>query len=253
MNNEDLGNSRFYYQHYAVERLCQQKFQLNFENRISLFDMSREQFLAHNVKAMPQILKAIHKMEAKSSPDLLYALNTGLLALKHRPDPNSRQRLVFFVGASAQISIEDQLEMLHLAKQIKRQKISIDIVNIGIESKSAEFLKEFVEAASNPESDLCSFFLFDHQEKLSEFNTSKVIRHHMSSSNSGNQNGGSGGGIDLDVDDPQLALALKLSLEDQMQEAKRQSSRDQKESKNEVAEEQKETKDGEEKTKDAKK
>ena len=151
MNNEDIENTRFYYQHHVVDKLSQAKFNLNLENRISIFNMSSETFLIHNAKSISSVLRSIHQLSASKHINILHALKTGLLALKHRPETNQRMRIILCIGSSTRLSQEEQEQIMLISKQIKRQKIGLDIINIGIESTLIGFYENFINACNGPD------------------------------------------------------------------------------------------------------
>ncbi len=55
------------------------------------------------------------------------------LALKHRQGKNHRPRIVVFVGSPLEV---DANEFTKLAKRLKKEKVSIDIVVFGEEVKN---------------------------------------------------------------------------------------------------------------------
>lgn len=151
MNNEDIGNTRLYYQRMIVDKVSQAKFNLNQENCISVLNMSEINFLAHNAKSITGVLRSIHNLKTSSPIDIFQSIKTAMLALQHRPDKNQRLRIVLCISSSANLTEEQKNEISSLSKSIKKQKIGIDIVVIGIESPLKAFFEDFIKSCNGPD------------------------------------------------------------------------------------------------------
>jgi 26S proteasome regulatory subunit N10 len=66
--------------------------------------------------------------------------------LKHRQNKNQQQRVIYFVGSPIDT---DKEELVKLAKRLKKNNISVDIVNFGEEGTNTEKLEAFITAVNN--------------------------------------------------------------------------------------------------------
>ncbi len=130
------------------------------------------------------------------------------MALKHRQNKNQQQRIISFVASPV---LEDEAELIKLAKGFKKNGLAVDIVLFGeIESNSVK-LEAFMNAVNNNDnSHLVMVPLGPH-----------ILSDVLVSSPIVSMEGASGMGRDdyeFGVDpnmDPELALALRMSLEEE--------------------------------------
>ena len=73
-------------------------------------------------------------------------LTTFKLALKHRQNKNQRQRIILFVGSP--IKAKDS-QLVALGKRLKRNNVSVDVVNFGESELNNEKLESFLNAVNN--------------------------------------------------------------------------------------------------------
>lgn len=107
-------------------------------------------------KDLGQILQAIHATSSKigGQIDIPTAIAIAQLALKHRENKNLRQRIIVFVGSPLEGQAADEKAMIKLAKKLKKNNISVDVVCFGdgIEEPTEDgksVLKSFVESTSS--------------------------------------------------------------------------------------------------------
>ena len=79
------------------------------------------------------------------------------MALKHRQGKNHRPRIVAFVGSPLEVDVN---EFTKLAKRLKKEKVSIDIVVFGEEVRNLIKLKS-----------MTLLFIQSSREKFEEFIT----------------------------------------------------------------------------------
>ena len=105
--------------------------------------------LATNTKDMGHILSALHKASGKigRTADISTAISVAQLALKHRQNKNLRQRIIVFVGSPLSGPDSDQPSMIKLAKKLKKNSVSVDVVAFGEAADEAHssVLHSFVE------------------------------------------------------------------------------------------------------------
>lgn len=75
-----------------------------------------------------QVLAKLHSLAPKGHLRFVQGIKIAHLALKHRQGKNHKTRIVAFVGSP--ISIEEAA-LVKLAKQLKKEKVNIDIISFG--------------------------------------------------------------------------------------------------------------------------
>ena len=75
--------------------------------------------------------------------DFVAGLKVAQLALKHRPNPIQRQRILLFVGSP--ISAPTQT-LVKAAKALKKNKVAVDVLSFGETEANAEKLDAFIAA-----------------------------------------------------------------------------------------------------------
>ncbi|CAF4338337.1 unnamed protein product, partial [Rotaria sp. Silwood2] len=134
------------------------------------------------------------------------------LALKHRQGKNHRPRIVAFVGSPLEA---DTHEFTKLAKRLKKEKISIDIVAFGDESSKEKF-EEFITIINGKENTNSHLICVPSGANLPDtlINTPII----QSEDGSGLPTGYSASAFAFGInpeDDPELAMALRISMEEQ--------------------------------------
>jgi 26S proteasome regulatory subunit N10 len=135
-------------------------------------------------------------------PGAQFLTPTAQLALKHRNNKSQEQKIIAFVGSPVD---EDDAELKRLALRLKKNKVSVDVVNFGEEALNSTKLESFIQAVnSGDNSHLVTVPAGPHV--LSDILISSPIIGAESVP-------GSVDGVDPNLD-PELALALRLSLEE---------------------------------------
>lgn len=138
------------------------------------------------------------------------------LALKHRQNKLQKPRIVAFVASP----IEDTTQnLVRLARKMKKNNISIDVVNFGEEAVNTSKLEAFVDAIGPETSHLVTVPPGPHL--LSDVLLSSPILAGEDGAPPPGLVPGMGGdtsGFEFGIDpslDPELALALRISLEEE--------------------------------------
>jgi 26S proteasome regulatory subunit N10 len=138
------------------------------------------------------------------------------LALKHRQNKLQKQRIIVFVASP----IEDTSQnLVRLAKKMKKNNISVDIINFGEESHNTSKLEAFIEAIGQETSHLVT--IPPGSYLLSDMLLSSPILMGEDGAPPPGLSAGMGGdasGFEFGIDpslDPELALALRMSLEEE--------------------------------------
>lgn len=148
------------------------------------------------------------------------------MALRHRQNPNQRQRIVVFVASPLQtVAITPDLE--ELIASLKKNSVRVNFVSLGTESLAAnqpllESIVAKLEEGASSESDVPGSSVLGIPVGES------VLEHcRREAALTGQSSSGGEASMLMDGDDmdPELAMALKLSLEEEQQrQAKAQDS-----------------------------
>jgi 26S proteasome regulatory subunit N10 len=138
------------------------------------------------------------------------------LALKHRQNKLQKQRIIVFIASPIE---ESPQNLVRLARKMKKNNISIDIVNFGEEALNTSKLESFMDAIGTETSHLVtippgSYLLSDM------LLSSAILMGEDGAPPPGlaGMGGGDASGFEFGIDpslDPELALALRMSLEEE--------------------------------------
>eukprot|EP00392_Amoebophrya_sp_AT5.2_P017952 g18381.t1 len=142
--------------------------------------------------------------------DLVRAIQSATLALKHRQNKNQKQKIIAFVGSPIEAT-EKQLETV--GKNLKKNNVSLDVVSFGeIEDNRAKLEKLIQACNSNDTSHLV-------EVELPKILSDAILSSSICFGEGGGPGAAAPGGdnFELGVDpnnDPELALALRISMEE---------------------------------------
>lgn len=125
-------------------------------------------------------------------------------------------RIVVFVGSPVETDVND---LTKLAKGLKKEKVSVDIVNFGEEAANTEKLSTFISTLNGEDgsgSHLVTVPSGDQTHLSDALISSPVIQGEGGAVGIGSGSGGFEYGVDPN-EDPELALALRVSIEEQRQ------------------------------------
>ena len=92
-----------------------------------------------------KILAKLHAMQPKGDLQLLSGIKIAHLALKHRLGKNHKTRIVVFVGSPIEA---EEKELIKIAKKLKKEKVSVDVVSFGEDDCNKELLGKFIETVN---------------------------------------------------------------------------------------------------------
>ena len=94
-------------------------------------------------------MQSIPKTPINKCNHILILLSKGIkiahLALKHRLGKNHKTRIITFVGSPV---TADEKDLIKVAKKLKKEKVSVDVISFGEVDENAEILKKFVETVN---------------------------------------------------------------------------------------------------------
>ncbi|OMH83193.1 26S proteasome non-ATPase regulatory subunit-like protein [Zancudomyces culisetae] len=214
--NGDYSPTRFQAQIDAVHFLFNAKTQDNPESTVGVMAHGGEnpEVLVTLTNDTGGLLKGLHRLKVGGDEHFEASIQVAQLVLKHRANKNQRQRIVIFAASPIGSQTKD---LVKLAKKLKKNNVSVDVINFGEYAKNEEKLQEFVNTVDAGGSSTLLTLPPGPQLLSDQIRQSPMF-------------GGMGGlgdefGMDGDMD-PELALALKMSLEEEMARQRAVASKD---------------------------
>ena len=134
--------------------------------------------------------------------------------MKHRKNKNGGQRIIIFIGSPID---EDLSQLLKVGKQLKKNNIAVDVINIGEIDENSEKLAEFIKVANGSDDNCHLITIPAGVSPLDALAASPVMRGGDAGFGQVPEGGGGGfedyGGIDPSMD-PELAMAIRVSTEE---------------------------------------
>ncbi|KAL4806321.1 hypothetical protein BDV18DRAFT_139247 [Aspergillus unguis] len=163
------------------------------------------------------ILAGLHRTKIHGTSHFCSSIQVAGLALKHRQEKTQRQRIVVF---SCSPIAEDEKTLVKLAKKMKKNNISIDVIAFGdLESDQTKKLEAFIENVKGGDGSNLAIIPPGPNLLSEELQASPILGGDGAGGSGGmGAEGGDAGGFDLDAaaeNDPELAFALRLSLEEE--------------------------------------
>jgi len=212
MRNGDFLPTRLQAQQDAVGMITQAKLRSNPESNVGLMSLSDLDVLSTLTTDTGKVLAKLHAVQPKGQIKLIPGLKIAHLALKHRLGKNHKTRIITFIGSPIEA---DEKELIKVAKKLKKEKVSVDVVSFGEVDENAEILKKFVETINGRDGTGSHLVTIPPGPHLSDALISSAIIQEDETSNAVVSNGSGGFQLDFDPnDDPELALALRVSMEE---------------------------------------
>ncbi|CAL8098422.1 unnamed protein product [Calicophoron daubneyi] len=211
MRNGDFPPSRLQAQNDAVSLICQSKRQRNPENTVGLMSLANTEVLCTLTSDASRIYNRLHTVEPKGNISFCTSIQIAHLALRHRQLRHQKMRIVCFIGSPI---IDDEKAMTKLAKRLKKENVSVDIVNFGENEANQKKLSEFVDTLNGKEGGQSHLVTVPPGAILHDsLVTSPIVAGEYGGAL---PSSGLGLGFGLDAtEDPDLLYALRVSMEDQ--------------------------------------
>jgi len=212
MRNGDYLPTRLQAQQDAVNVIAHSKTRSNPESNVALMTLSDLSVLVTLTTDTGKLLAKLHQINPTGNMRFISGIKIAHLALKHRQGKNHKTRIVAFVGSPIQV---EEKELVKLAKKLKKEKVNIDIINIGEEEANTKLLNTFIETINGKEGTSSHLVTIPPGPHLTDALVSSPI---LQGEDGGAAGGSGGGGFEFGVDpndDPELALALRVSMEEQ--------------------------------------
>lgn len=229
MRNGDYKPTRFRALKDLVRGCINQILQEHMENVIGVIAMGgnrKADILCNLLSDQARALLVFDKMEIGGETSFLAAIQTAQLALKHRANKVARQRIVMFVGSPARV---DKKALVKAGKQMKKNKVVVDVLSFGETEENQGILQAFRDAASpkNDAENQSKFLQIPPGGDLQSaaYELSGREQQQASSAPAASTGAASGaaaggddfGGLGFDPNlDPELAMALRMSMQEHM-------------------------------------
>jgi len=212
MRNGDFLPTRLQAQQDAVGIIAQSKLRSNPESNVGLLTLSGlVEVMVTLTTDSGKILAKLHAMQPKGDLKLLSGIKIAHLALKHRLGKNHKTRIVMFVGSPIEA---EEKELIKIAKKLKKEKVSVDVVSFGEDDCNKEMLGKFIETVNGRDGKDSHMLSIPTGPHLSDALVSSAIVQGEDGSGAVPTGSGFEFGIDPN-EDPELALALRVSMEEQ--------------------------------------
>ncbi|KNC51688.1 26S proteasome non-ATPase regulatory subunit 4 [Thecamonas trahens ATCC 50062] len=201
MRNGDFVPTRLVAQREAAYDAGKAKLMAHPENLVGIISMagSSARVVTNLTNDEGLLYTSLLKVTPAGTADFVAALQVAQLALKHRPNPIQRQRILLFVGSPV---VAETPVLVKLAKQLKKNKVSVDVVNFGETEANVEKLEAFIAAVNSGESSNLLNVAAGETRNLRDILFSSAIMGGIGA-------GAVSGGMDDDV-----ARAIALSLQE---------------------------------------
>ncbi|KAL2841925.1 hypothetical protein BJY01DRAFT_6930 [Aspergillus pseudoustus] len=215
--NGDYTSTRWQAQIDAVSVIHTAKMRAHPQSAVGLMSMGGKgpEVLSTFTTDFGGILAGLHRTKIHGTAHFTSSIQVAGLALKHRSEKSQRQRIIVFSCSSVD---EDEKTLVKLAKKMKKNNVSIDVIAFGdLESDQTKKLEAFVENVKGGDGSNLAI-IPPGPNLLSEELQATPILGGDGSGAGGMAEGGGAGEFDLDAaaeNDPELAFALRLSLEEE--------------------------------------
>lgn len=242
MRNGDYIPSRVEAQYDAAVMLCSMKLQNSPENTVGIIATGGQgiRVLTAPTEDEGKLLACLHGLQPKGRSDLLSALKTATLALKHRKNKNGGQQIVVFCGSPmTEMPGVGVAELTALGDMLRKSDVGVVVVSLGEEvdlpiSRKAgqeevttRTLLEALVNASNKDQNSKIITIPAGVLPSDLLRSEALIMGHFAEGGAGTAAGAGGGMGDIDAFaeygginpnlDPELALVMQMSLEEARQ------------------------------------
>ncbi|KAK2198305.1 bifunctional Ubiquitin interacting motif/von Willebrand factor A-like domain superfamily/von Willebrand factor [Babesia duncani] len=220
--NGDFVPTRLGAQMDAVGLIASAKLAEQFENSVGIVCLAGKgsRLLSAPSNDLGLFLSDLHMLQPHGDADFLKGIQTAQLALKHRLNKSQKQRIICFVASPIKEPIK---HFVALGKMLKKNNVTLDIVNLYNDNNTQEKLKALHAAVNNNNNSNYLSCQPGGNVLLSELIVNSPIM------NGNIEAVGTGSfsrnltdfGVDPEMD-PQLYMALRMSLEQEEERLRRE-------------------------------
>ncbi|KAK4861871.1 hypothetical protein LT330_003906 [Penicillium expansum] len=215
--NGDYTTTRWQSQVDAVSIIHNVKMRANAQSAVGLMSMGGKgpEVLSTFTPEFGAILAGLHQTKIHGTSHLSSTIQVAALALKHRMEKSQRQRIIVFSCSPIE---EDEKTLVKLAKKMKKNNVSIDVIAFGdLESDQTKKLEAFVENVKSGDGSHLAIIPPGPHLLSDQLQLTPILAGEDAEVGGGGGEGEAGGfGFDDAAEnDPELAFALRLSMEDE--------------------------------------
>ncbi|BCS13828.1 26S proteasome regulatory subunit S5A [Aspergillus piperis CBS 112811] len=215
--NGDYTSTRWQAQIDAVSVIHTTKMRVHPQSAVGLMSMGGKgpEVLSTFTTDFGGILAGLHRTKIHGTAHLSSSIQVAGLALKHRSEKSQRQRIIVFSCSPIE---EDEKTLVKLAKKMKKNNVSIDVIAFGdLESDQTKKLEAFVENVKGGDGSNLAIIPPGPNLLSEELQVTPILGGDSSGADGAGPEGGDGafGFEDAAENDPELAFALRLSLEEE--------------------------------------
>lgn len=189
--------------------LCSAKVNSNAESSVGLMTLAGRSatILVTSTRDPGRIFTCLHDVNFDGLADFVAGIQKAQLALKHRQNTLQRQRIVVFISSPILVEVE---ALVKLGKNLKKNNVSVDVVNIGLEGENMTKIDAFIGAVNS--NDTSRVLHVGPGQNLADSLMQSDI--YIERDGAAATSGDAGFGVDPAVD-PELAMALRMSMEEE--------------------------------------
>ncbi|KAH8429673.1 proteasome regulatory particle base subunit rpn10 [Aspergillus melleus] len=216
--NGDYTSTRWQAQIDAVSVIHTAKMRVHPQSAVGLMSMGGKgpEVLSTFTTDFGGILSGLHRTKIHGTAHLSSSIQVAGLALKHRSEKSQRQRIIVFSCSPIE---EDEKTLVKLAKKMKKNNVSIDVIAFGdLESDQTKKLEAFVENVKGGDGSHLAIIPPGPNLLSEELQVTPILGADNAGAEGAAGEGGDAGGFgfeDAAENDPELAFALRLSLEEE--------------------------------------
>eukprot|EP00931_Biecheleriopsis_adriatica_P066497 TRINITY_DN4083_c0_g1_i1.p1 TRINITY_DN4083_c0_g1~~TRINITY_DN4083_c0_g1_i1.p1 ORF type:complete len:434 (-),score=138.90 TRINITY_DN4083_c0_g1_i1:245-1546(-) len=215
--NGDYMPTRFDAQSDAANLLCGAKTNQNIENAVGILASAgdRIEVMITPTSDLGRLVTELNRVKIGGNADLLRAIQTAQLSLKHRQNKMQKQRIIAFVGSP--ITATDK-ELETLGKNLKKNSVALDILSYGEVEENQPKLEKLMNALNSSDSSHLVEAPVGPKLLSDILLSSPIINPDGEPGMGGGGGAGEGAGFEFGInpaDDPELALALRISMEEE--------------------------------------
>lgn len=213
--NGDYMPTRFDSQTDAANLLCGAKTNQNPENAVGILASAgdRIEVMVTPTPDLGRLVTELNRVQIGGSSDLLRAIQTAQLALKHRQNKKQKQRIIAFVGSPV-TATEKELETL--GKNLKKNSVALDLVSFGEVEENAPKLEKLMQALNSEDTSHLLEAPVGPKLLSDILLSSPIVNPDGEAAAMGGEGGDAGFEFGINPnDDPELFLALRLSREEE--------------------------------------
>ncbi|KAL1964837.1 hypothetical protein VTN77DRAFT_6339 [Rasamsonia byssochlamydoides] len=215
--NGDYASTRWQAQIDAVSVIHSAKMRAHPQSAVGLMSMGGNgpEVLSTFTSDFGKILSGLHRTKIHGTSHLASSIQVAGLALKHRSEKSQRQRIIVFTCAPI---AEDEKALVKLAKKMKKNNVSIDVIAFGdLDSDTTKKLEAFVENVKGGDGSHLAIIPPGPNLLSEELQATPILGGEagLGVGAAGEEGGEAFGFEDAAENDPELAFALRLSLEEE--------------------------------------